>query len=410
MPFWCISTEASVTLHSAQIGRDYVATRYNPMTRRHEPRWETAWHTVAPNWRYSRRWTAESEETQIYGGSKYRNDTALGRMRPGEYVRQALTYGDYVRRTADKEQPERLIPFRLSPDEAVEAAKQAIRQSELRAAEHQLLQTYGGDRVQLVVLEVELGRLSATPVFSPVYVFKTRVRGTAMRTYVAVAAAAAVAGPLALLASGAVGPGISLPAALLVGVGLPYLLAYGLASLWPELHSGFLRLRARLQRPLPDAAQDEQERWWRYEWVKQDTNDWQGYSYSDEGRYSHSYRRPGAGGEGGSRGASGAEWGWQQDRSGAGGAGQQKQRQEATGRAAPGSDPKGYYHILGVSPSSSTEEIQAAFRAAALKWHPDRQPDPARKAESTRQFQSAQEAYSVLRDPNRRAAYDRGFV
>lgn len=35
-------------------------------------------------------------------------------------------------------------------------------------------------------------------------------------------------------------------------------------------------------------------------------------------------------------------------------------------------DPEGHYRVLGVSPSSSTQEVQAAFRAAALKWHPDR--------------------------------------
>ncbi|GIL82658.1 hypothetical protein Vretifemale_11574, partial [Volvox reticuliferus] len=185
LPFWCISTEAHVTLHSAQIGRDYIASRYNPMTRRYEPRWETMWHTVVPNWRYSRRWSTETEETQVYGGSKYRNDPALARMRPGEYVRQAQTYNEYLRRAAEQEQPDRMVPFRLGPAEAVEAARQAVRESELRNAEQQLLRTYGGSRVQLVSLDVQLAGLTATPVFSPVFVFKTRVRGTSMRTYVA---------------------------------------------------------------------------------------------------------------------------------------------------------------------------------------------------------------------------------
>mgnify|MGYP001807139358 CR=1 FL=1 len=52
--------------------------------------------------------------------------------------------------------------------------------------------------------------------------------------------------------------------------------------------------------------------------------------------------------------------------------------------------------------------MQAAYRAAAMRWHPDRQPEPRLKAEATRRFQAVQEAYSVLRDPQRRAAYDRG--
>ncbi|GLI67440.1 hypothetical protein VaNZ11_011633, partial [Volvox africanus] len=400
LPFWCICTEAHVTLHSAQIGRDYIASIYNPMTRRYESRWETTWHTVVPNWRYSRRWSTETQETQVYGGSKYRNDPALGRMRPGEYVRQAQIYSEYLRGAADKEQPDRLVPFRLGPAEAVEAARQAVRQSELRNAEQQLLRTYGGDRVRLVSLDVQLAGLTATPVFAPVFVFKTRVRGTSMRTYVAgfrsgmtsgpvfpnavrVAATAAAVAPVALLATGVLG-GFSWSAALLLGVCLPYLLAYGAASLWPELHSSFLSLRARLQRPLPDAAQEEQERWWRYEWVRQDTDDSQGYSYSDDGNDSHSYRRDGGFGFGGfARGnghegqrqgrkdSSGGNWWWQQQQ-------REQQQQKAGGGggraatgAAPGSDPKGYYRILGVTPNSSTEEIQAAFRAAALRWHPD---------------------------------------
>ncbi|GIL55214.1 hypothetical protein Vafri_10795 [Volvox africanus] len=245
LPFWCIGTEAHLTLHSAQIGRDYIASRYNPMTRRYEPRWETMWHTVVPNWRYSRRWSTETEETQVYGGSKYRNDPALGRMRPGEYVRQAQTYSEYLRGSADKEQPDRMVPFRLGPAEAVEAARQAVRQSEHRNAEQQLLRTYGGDRVRLVSLDVQLAGLTATPVFSPVFVFKTRVRGTSMRTYVAgfrsgitsgpifpnavrVAATAAAVAPVALLATGVLG-GFSWSASLLLGVCLPYLLAYGAA-------------------------------------------------------------------------------------------------------------------------------------------------------------------------------------
>ncbi|GLC45263.1 hypothetical protein PLESTB_000719000 [Pleodorina starrii] len=419
MPYWCISAEAHIAVHSAQIGRDYLANRYNPTTRRYEPRWETEWHSVAPHWAYSRRLSAESGESQVYGGSKYRADPALRAMKPGEYVRQALTYGEYVRRTAgeqqQQQQPERMVPFRLAPEEAVEAARQAIRQAELRNAEAQLLQTYGGDRVRLVVMDVQLAAgLSATPVFVPVYVFKSRIRGTAMRTYIAgfrsglssgpllpnptrVAAAATAATSMGLMASGALA-GASLPAALGLGVALPYLIGYGVASLWPELHANFLRLRAALQRPLPDPAAEEQERWWRYEWVRQDVDDSTGYGYSDDGRYGGSYSRRGAGGAGGfdGFGGQGAAGG---AASGGGG--------RAT-RGSAGSDPRGYYRTLGVSPGSSTEDIQAAFRAAALKWHPDRQPDPTRKVDSTRKFQAAQEAYSVLRDPHRRAAYDRG--
>ncbi|GFR53190.1 hypothetical protein Agub_g15938, partial [Astrephomene gubernaculifera] len=97
LPFWCFSAEVHITVHSAQVGRDYLASRYNPATRRNETYWDTAWATVRPNWRYSRRWGAEAEQMQVYGGAKYRHDPALDRMRPLEAVRRALPYSEYVK-------------------------------------------------------------------------------------------------------------------------------------------------------------------------------------------------------------------------------------------------------------------------------------------------------------------------
>jgi len=65
------------------------------------------------------------------------------------------------------------------------------------------------------------------------------------------------------------------------------------------------------------------------------------------------------------------------------------------------------YDVLGVSREASEEELKKAYRQQALKFHPDRNPgDP--EAES--KFKQAAEAYEVLRDPQKRARYDRfGF-
>lgn len=65
-------------------------------------------------------------------------------------------------------------------------------------------------------------------------------------------------------------------------------------------------------------------------------------------------------------------------------------------------DNKGYYAILGVSPSASAAEIKKAYRLKAKELHPDKN----RAQDTTRRFQLLQEAFNVLKDPKRRREYD----
>ena len=64
-----------------------------------------------------------------------------------------------------------------------------------------------------------------------------------------------------------------------------------------------------------------------------------------------------------------------------------------------------YYEVLGVDPSATPEDLKRAFRKAALKYHPDRNPDDHR-AEA--RFKECAEAYEALSDPRKRSLYDRG--
>src|ERR1700758_3521155 len=64
-----------------------------------------------------------------------------------------------------------------------------------------------------------------------------------------------------------------------------------------------------------------------------------------------------------------------------------------------------YYEVLGVVRTAAQDEIKSAYRKAALKWHPDRNPEQKDTAEA--KFREATEAYSVLSDAQKRAAYDR---
>src|ERR1700689_3622900 len=63
-----------------------------------------------------------------------------------------------------------------------------------------------------------------------------------------------------------------------------------------------------------------------------------------------------------------------------------------------------YYEVLGVARDCSEQELKSAYRKQALKYHPDRNPGDHTAEEK---FKSASEAYQVLSDPDKRAAYDR---
>src|ERR671916_518561 len=65
-------------------------------------------------------------------------------------------------------------------------------------------------------------------------------------------------------------------------------------------------------------------------------------------------------------------------------------------------DYKDYYKILGIAREASQDEIKRVYRRLARKYHPD----VSKEANAEERFKEVQEAYEVLKDPQRRAAYD----
>ena len=63
-----------------------------------------------------------------------------------------------------------------------------------------------------------------------------------------------------------------------------------------------------------------------------------------------------------------------------------------------------YYDVLEVERTAGDGELKSAFRKLAMKWHPDR--NPGDKSSEVR-FKEINEAYEILKDPDKRAAYDR---
>jgi molecular chaperone DnaJ len=63
-----------------------------------------------------------------------------------------------------------------------------------------------------------------------------------------------------------------------------------------------------------------------------------------------------------------------------------------------------FYEVLSVSRDASDQELKTAYRKLAMQYHPDRNPD---NPEAEDKFKECSEAYQVLSDPEKRAAYDR---
>ena len=63
---------------------------------------------------------------------------------------------------------------------------------------------------------------------------------------------------------------------------------------------------------------------------------------------------------------------------------------------------KDYYKVLGLQKTASADDIKQAYRRLARKYHPD----VSKEKDAEEKFKNLQEAYEVLKDPEKRTAYD----
>ena len=68
------------------------------------------------------------------------------------------------------------------------------------------------------------------------------------------------------------------------------------------------------------------------------------------------------------------------------------------------SEKRDYYEVLGIKKGASDDEIKKAYRKMAIKYHPDRNLN--NKEDAEKHMKEINEAYDVLKDPQKKAKYD----
>ena len=386
LPLWVCRAQVQSTLRGAEIGFRRVVTRYNPATRRQESAYETQWHYVRPNYVMEQYFSPEMLEMQIVASYHY-PAADIRKVRPGPLVSAAKAFDRHMMTSPADGSTRRMSAFDMKAQTGQLKAVTAIRAHQHNAAQDLLVKAYRCDETRGLDLDVRLQQFTAAPVYMPVYLYSSRhVGNTKVRTFVSGTDASQVSGVRVYdeakigLAAAAVAAGVvawtgawqTYPAFQLIGfaVAVPALLVGFAVKYWPYVYNQFQQVRK-------DADQ----------YMNRRTDEAGTFSTSWTHAYSQfeQFRRSQEQSRFQSRTSSGY-----------------------SGASRSSTDPKGYYKLLELEPSASKADIQAAFRGLAMKQHPDRFDDPKQKEVATVKFRHILEAYSVLRDDNKRQQYDAG--
>ncbi|KAI8603326.1 hypothetical protein EDD21DRAFT_369420 [Dissophora ornata] len=398
IPFWAASGSVRSKIINAQVGWDRLVTRYNKVTKQNESSWETTWRSIQTQHEFSNAYPSTIPELQIYASYKYRRGF-VNQIRSSASILAAKPFDPQDMESTDPEDKKHglrnrgLDPYTMKPNIALKFVKTSIEENEVQTAERWLVENYRCDRARIMSMDFQYSELVLAPVYIPVYVFSIQHLDRTFRTFVQahdeaglvggirfyswqrVSAVTAICAMAGLAIMGTSRFGMTMTTGFWLGVVAPSLIVA-----WSVLYYPILDHRIRdwwRQREMAGHEQEAYSASWDADWTK---------AYD---RFEEEQRRQD----------------WSEN--------QQYHRQSSQGsrsssseRYGPPSDPQGYYATLGVSKSSSVQEIQSAFRGLAMKWHPDRFNTPEDKAKGKKKFQEITAAYSVLRDPKKRRAYD----
>lgn len=391
----CVLLLARSTLRGAEIGFNKMVRRYNPLSKRTESTYETQYHWVSPGVVFDQYFSPEMAEMQIVASYHYPHADIL-KLRPGPDIASAKQVDRHMMTSPSDGSTRRVSAFEMKAETGRVKAISAIKAHQYNAARDFLLRAYKCDNTRGINLDVNLMQFSAAPVLMPVFLYSSRHFGnTKVRTFVAGFGTANASGVRVFdenkigLAAGALASAAVLlsgiwkiyPAFQLFSfaVAAPALLVGFAAKYWPQLRNNMHKVRRDAEQYMNRTT--DQSGSFSTSWTHT-------YSQFDRFRQSREQsQQQSSGSSGYSQGSAGYSGG-------------------SSGAHFSSSDPKGYYKLLEIEPSASKADVQAAFRGLAMKQHPDRFEDSKQKAAATVKFRHILEAYTVLRDNNKRHMYD----
>ncbi|KAG1046859.1 hypothetical protein G6F43_010672 [Rhizopus delemar] len=374
LPFWVVSATVHSTIEQAQVGRRTIRTHYNPATKRNESRWDTDWAWVPTKHQFTRDYhPLGHHKLQIYASHRYRRGLVES-ITTGPALESAVPFTPSL---VDSEF-RRIDPFTIYPNTALRFAKNYIQSTEETFADEYLRKVYNMDETRFLKVNIQLENVVVSPVYYPAYIFSVNYMGRTLRTFVngqdltvggtkaynwqrsAITSAAGMATIMAM--TGGIGWG-GASGSFWIGIVLPTITVSMLTLYYPIIS---LYIRDLMQQhEIRSMAQDSSA--WDEDWVK----GYAAFEYQERRRT------------------------WREEKA-----------NQSAWSSNSNNDLKGYYRALNVPTTATQSEIQSAFRGLAMKYHPDRFSNQEEKKQAKVKFQSISAAYSVLRDPKKRRAYD----
>lgn len=375
IPFWVFEAHVSARF-VGEVGWSQPVRRWDARTGRFEVHWSTHWKST-DGWHVLE---------GVHSADHPRMQVCASFDHHPHYVEAVK--GPFASRTVEVDPANtpgaEWETFHVRKDAAWDACSRKLQERYLQKAEQELMGLYQAQAVRNLKLQIQFGRRKAKPVYFPAYLVQFRHLNTDFTAVVggisgkvgseAFYSTWKVAALAALGMSAFMGPGIPMNAtAFLVQsfMWAPAALVMGwVAARWPI----FMAYQRRMQASA-GAYQHQEEHQQEWEWQQR-------------------HRR--------------YEEHWREEKQ------KTHQRQGKphwTGRKHV-QDPKGYYRTLGLTQfgeSVSLDDVKKAFRHVAMRKHPDREKDPVRKQKLEEEFKRIVEAYHVLRDPEKKRAYDLSF-